>query len=181
MAENKVIWEATFDRRVKTYWLIQSVFVGAATVCLIPLLPVWWFVAKPFADRFLNSLSCVLTERSLQMKRGVFIRMEKTVPMDKITDVGLVQGPIMRLLGLEAISVETAGQSMASSITMIGIDRTREFRDAVLSQRDAYQESTRSREGSDRPAGVVAPSETEALLREIRDSLKRIERQLGGG
>jgi len=179
MHEERIIREASFDPKVKTYWLLQTSGIAAATFLLIPLIPVWWFLAKPFAERFLRSLSCVLTDRSLKMKKGVFVRIEKTVPMDKITDVGLVQGPVMRWLGLEAISVETAGQSMASSISMLGIRDTRAFRDAVLRQRDAYLEANRAPLLSSAPTEHRPPSETDAaLLRDIRNSLKRIEKLL---
>ena len=180
MAEERIIREATFNPKVRTYWLGQSCFIMAATVFLIPLIPIWFFLATPFAERFRRSLSCVLTDRSLKMKRGVFVRIEKTVPMDKITDVGLVQGPIMRWLGLEAISVETAGQSMASSINMLGIDGTREFRDAILRQRDAYLEANRSREPSAPPALSPPVDSAEPFLRDIRDTLHRIEQHLSG-
>jgi len=36
----------------------------------------------------------------LHFGKGIFNRVEKTVPLEKITDVGLEQGPVMRYLGL---------------------------------------------------------------------------------
>ena len=102
-------------------------------------------------------LSCVLTEKTLQVAKGLFVRVEKTVPLDKITDMGLVQGPIMRHFGLETLSVETAGQSSQGSLLKLtGIVETRRFRDTVLRQRDEAVASL-AREGRPTDDGSHRP------------------------
>ena len=146
------------------------------------LLPFWFAVGLRVTDRYLERLSCDLTERTLKVGKGFFVRVEKTVPLDKITDLGLVQGPIMRYLGIEQLTVETAGQSSQGALVrLVGVNGGRAFRDAVLQQRDlivtgasgdasAADDSSTARRG--------AGSEGADVLREIRDGLLRIENLL---
>jgi carboxylesterase len=48
----------------------------------------------------------------------VFNKSESTVPLEKVTDLAVKQGPIMKWCEVEAISVETAGQSMGGAIAL---------------------------------------------------------------
>ena len=183
--KEKVIWQAEFNPKVTTYWLLSGCLVLTATVVGIPLLPIWFLVGTALTRRYLASYQCTLTSRTLKLRKGVFVKQEKTVPLDRITDLGLVQGPIMRMLDLEALSVETAGQSTPGSlISLTGIKQGRAFRDAVLNQRDRVVGSEEER----RTAPPLDPAThswtggtaetTTPLLRDIADTLKRIETQL---
>ena len=110
----------------------------------------------------------------------MFVRVEKTVPLDKITDLSLVHGPLMRLFDLQAISVETAGQSSEGALVkLLGIVNTEQFREAVLAQRDRVVASlgVGDRAATGVPQG--SSSSSDALLAEIRDTLQRIERRMG--
>jgi putative membrane protein len=145
------------------------------------LLPVWFIAGWIITGQYLKSHRCTLTNRSLKVARGVFVRSEKTIPLDRITDLGLVQGPIMRLFDIEALSVETAGQSAQGAVVQLaGIKDGRAFRDAVLKQRDLVVGSeedrqTRSADISPPPASIDSGT---ALLTDIRDTLRRIENAL---
>jgi putative membrane protein len=173
-SQERVLWEAEFDPKVGNYWLLSGAWILAATIVGIPLVPLWFLLGRAVTDRYLRHLKCVLTDRTLRVSRGLFTRVEKTVPLDKITDLGLVQGPIMRYMDLEALSVETAGQSSQGALVkLIGVVETRKFRDAVLAQRDAVM-ATMSQEG--RPA-----ADADEVLLDIRDTLRRIEQRLPQG
>lgn len=180
MNEERVIWDAEFNPRVTTYWLLSGAAILAATVVGIVLLPVWFIVGWTVTGRYLKSHRCTLTNRSVKVARGVFVRTEKTVPLDRITDIGLVQGPIMRLFGIEALSIETAGQSSAGSLVQLaGIKDGRQFRDAILKQRDLVVGSEEDRQlhvASEPPTETT--SDQAALLVDIRDTLRRIEHRL---
>jgi putative membrane protein len=179
LSQERVLWEAEFDPRVRTYWLLSGVFILAATVVGIPLIPVWYFIGLALTQRYLRRMRCTLSEKTLQVGKGIFNRVEKTVPLEKITDVGLAQGPVMRYLGLESLSVETAGQSSQGALLkLIGVVETRRFRDAVLKQRDKMM-ATSARETRPSPqVPSTAERPSDELLTEIRDTLHRIERQL---
>ncbi len=78
-----------------------------------------------------------LSRKNLHVVRGIPIRQEKTVPLDKFTDMAMFHGPIMRHFGLRGLSVETAGRSdFGSLIKLIGIEGTEDFRTAVLAQHE---------------------------------------------
>ena len=176
-----VLRNAEFDLRVRTYWLLSGAWILAATVVGILLLPLWFAIGKAVTGRYLRHMKCVLTEKTLQVGKGALTRVEKTVPLDQITDLGLVQGPIMRFLGIEALSVETAGQSSEGALVkLIGIVDARQFRNAVLTQRDALLTALADvgHPSIDTPA--AGKSSSDDVLCEIRDTLHRIEHHLAG-
>lgn len=185
MADEVVLAEASFNRKVRSYWLLNGSLILTSIVVGIPLLPIWWIVGYALTERYLKRMSCVLTERSLKLSKGVLVRQEKTVPLDKITDLALIEGPIMRLLDLQALKVETAGTSTPGSfITMVGIVDARAFRDTVLEQRDRVSFSGSGSHPALPPstdADVADGPEVLSTLAEIRDVLVRIEGRLGEG
>jgi putative membrane protein len=182
MNEEHVIWDAEFNDRVTQYWLLSGALVLVCTVAGIVLLPIWFIVGLAVTRQYLKGFRCTLTNRSLKVAKGVFVRVEKTVPLDRITDVGLVQGPVMRMFDIEALSIETAGQSSQGSLVQLaGIKDGRKFRDAVLKQRELVVGSAEDRPAAAVAAGPVVASGdgSVAVLESIRDTLLRIERQLG--
>lgn len=119
-------------------------------------------------------MECVLTDKALKVKKGIFIRIEKTIPLEKITDMGMVQGPIMRAFDLHTLTVETAGQSgVGALVSLIGIIDAPGFRETVLQQREAVTSTA----GDGARVSPVS-SDANVVLSEIRDSLLRIESAL---
>ena len=87
--------------------------------------------------RYLDRMDCELTDKSLKVKKGIMVRIEKTIPLEKTTDMGMVQGPIMRIFDLHQLTVETAGQSGTGAlVSLTGILDAKAFREAVLTQRE---------------------------------------------
>ena len=120
-------------------------------------------------------MSARLTARALEIRKGVFFRTEATIPLNRITDARLHDGPLMRLNNLRSVKVETAGQSGdgGSEGDLIGVIDAPGFRDAVLAQRQ-----------KDLDAETSAPAAPSALdgdalkiLTQIRDILERMERR----
>ena len=166
--------KAEFDSKVCTYWLLSGAVGLVMTIVGIPLLLVWFPLGLALTQRYLDSMECVLTEKALKVKKGILVRIEKTIPLEKITDMAMVQGPIMRSFDLHTLTIETAGQSgQGALVALTGIKDAKLFREAVLNQRDAVSSVTG-------PA-VVEPQRHQSvddnttLLREMRDSLRRIE------
>lgn len=147
--------------------------VLALTVIGIPLLLLWLPLGLLVTRRYLASMECVLTDRALKVKKGILVRIEKTIPLEKITDVGMVQGPLMRYFGVHMLTFETAGQSAPGAlVSMVGIVDPAAFREKVLSRSDAANRLA----AETSPDPMQSKSEdTAALLAEIRDSLFRIE------
>ena len=115
---------------------------------------------------------------------GVFFRKESTIPLNRITDVRLHDGPVMRHYGLRGLKIETAGasgQNSSSEGNLIGVIDAEGFRNAVLSQR---QRVIDAESGARAPVATASPSagvSSDALLSEIRDILARIESKLAPG
>ncbi len=182
--DEAVLRRAVFNPKVRTYWLLAGALILTSTIVGIPLLLLWFPIGRALTGRYLERVSCVLTEKNLHVARGVLVRQEKTVPLDKITDLAMSHGPIMRSLGLRGLSVETAGQSGPGSlIKLVGIEGTEEFRAAVLAQRERVGASGGASSAPSPAAAAAGEAAVESgkLLTEIRDALLRIERRLDGG
>jgi putative membrane protein len=176
MNEEKYIRKAEFNTKVCTYWLLSGALILVYTIVGIPLLLLWFPIGLVFTKRYLDRMSCLLTDKALKVRKGIFIRTEKTIPLEKITDMGMVQGPIMRHFGLYKLTVETAGQSAQGAlVSLTGIIDAKSFREAVLNQRDVISVAS-SRSVS--PEVSQEPIDASSLLSEIRDSLLRIEVKL---
>lgn len=176
---NETLLEATFDRAT----LIKYHWVGLVPACIfIVTIPIVVVVAIFYAfmlDRVIASWSATLTQRSLIVRKGVFSKVERTIPLEKITDLSSTQGPIMRMFDLKRLGVETAGQSTGteggSLVSLIGIEDTDGFRRRVLAQRDAI---TMRGGASPSPMVGTSDSEGESELAEIAATLRRMESTL---
>jgi len=176
--------EASFDPKLASYHLLTGTILFVVLIVTIPLAIVYFFVGRYFIDKYIERMSCTLTERSLEIRKGWISRVESTIPLEKITDLQMVQGPIMRAMGLHGFKVETAGQSSGPGghlVSMIGIVDAPGFREAVLDQRDALSEGKgRSTPPADQlhAAPVLDGSGSAEVLGDIRASLHRIEKLL---
>lgn len=174
-AQPRVLRTAEISPQAIRYSMLTFTIGMCATLIGIPFLPItlpiaWWYYRK-----FYGSLEVVLTSRELQVSRGVLIRQQKSIPLEKVTDLAVVQGPIMRRMGIKGLQVETAGQSAgpgSALVRLIGIVDTDGFRDDALDQRDKVTDRPEA------PADAGTPDASAALLTEIRDTLKRIDQRL---
>ncbi|WP_220758919.1 MULTISPECIES: PH domain-containing protein [unclassified Shewanella] len=143
----------------------------AISIVGIPLLLLWLPIGSHFTRRYINNMSTELTAKKLVVRKGIFTRTENTVPLDKITDMALIQGPLMRFFKLHQLTIETAGQSGTGALlSLTGIVDAAEFRSLVLAQKEKLnQQAPVATQDENNEASVVS------LLQEISDTLKRIE------
>ena len=176
MRQETVLREASFDEKLVVYWMCNAQLILLFNIITIPLMPLWFLFGRGFHRQQHERMKARLTERSLNISRGVVFRMEKNVPLDKIQDLTMKEGPLLRWLGLSMIHIETAGQNVGGTggAHLVGVVDAPAFRDAVLEQRDRWVEAGRPTAALAEPS--VAPDASDAsTLREIRDSLRRIE------
>ncbi|MEG2313793.1 hypothetical protein, partial [Brevundimonas sp.] len=88
--------------------------------------------------------------------------------------ISVREGPLLSMLGLLGLRIETAGQRNAatgsSEADLIGLMNAREMRDRILAMRDAQVQTS---------AHATSPAASSPeLLCEIRDVLLRIETKL---
>lgn len=178
--DGDVILRAEFDDAVTNYWLVGGSIAFAFTCVGLVLLPIWLIIGKVLTRRYLATHECVLTSKTMKFRKGILTRVEKTIPLDKITDLGFRQGPLMRMFGVESLAIETAGQSGVGALVQLqGIKDARAFRDAVLAQRDGIAASARPTAiASTASSAVVSDSSAGAALSEMNDTLRRIEKLL---
>jgi uncharacterized membrane protein YdbT with pleckstrin-like domain len=128
---------ATFVRSARSYhsrgsgngWLL-------AVWILIPL--IYAFKVGPWlSKKQVDALKYWLAGSTLRVDQGVFFLKRKAIPLDRITDVVLAQGPIMRFCGTWALRVQTAGTgSEAPEATLYGLADPEKTRDDLLKARD---------------------------------------------
>jgi len=81
-----------------------------------------------------NNLRYRLEGSTLRVDGGVFFLFRKSIPLERITDVALVQGPLMRYFGIWAMRIQTAGSAQCEA-TLYGVRTPEEVRELILSQR----------------------------------------------
>ncbi len=112
--DDRILLEAEFDRDA----IIKSSRVGLIPLCVfivtIPLALIIGIGSWFMLDRAVVNWSAELTDRSLIVRKGIFNKIDKMIPLEKITDLSSVQGPFMRMFASKRLGVETASQSGAA-------------------------------------------------------------------
>lgn len=170
-----ILQKAEFNPKIKTYILWYGALICTITVILIPLIPIWLLIASIYLKRYFERLECELTTRSLRFKKGYIFHTERTIPLDKIQDLTFKEGPLLKYFGLSILKIETAGNTGqgSSDLSLIGIIDAFEFRNKVFEQRDKVTDNS----------GASSAESTDSvaeILKEIRDSIKRIEEKFLG-
>jgi len=75
---------------------------------------------------------------TLRIDEGVYFLKRTAIPLDRVTEVTLVQGPLMRRCGIWALTIQTAGMNgqFDTKAILYGIERPENIRDELLSARD---------------------------------------------
>ena len=171
----EILYEASFDPKVVVHGRVTLVLWSLVTIAGILFIPFVLLFSLWYHPEYLRRISARLTTNAVEIRKGVFFRKESTIPLNRITDVRLHDGPLMRHYGLRGIRLETAGQSgpnASSEGDLIGVIGAAEFRDLILHQR---QKVLGGEEASPTPDGSVPE-----ILTEIRDILARIEARSAG-
>ena len=172
MERKVLIQNAVFSSKIKTYILLVVGFFLFISIVGIPILIIWLLGLGQYYNRkYYDNLTCQLTTQHLVFSKGAFFRVEKTIPLENIQDLTFLENPILNLLELRVLKIETAGSSNphGSDMKLIGINDAEEFKRKVLDQREILvrkpniESSTRDQDQSIE------------VLREIRDLLKDIK------
>ena len=155
-----------FDRKIIIYWWIMANIGLLTSVVGILLMPIWipfgWLVHKKQYEH----MSGALTDRSINMRMGWLFKKQQNIPLDKLTDVSIHEGPILNAFGVVRMQFETAD---AAPFILTGVKNSDQFRDLVLQQRDSSVSTTQQSETS---------NDSDDLLVEIRDILQQISEKI---
>src|ERR687890_1714575 len=129
-----------FSLRTVALFLLAALAFGA-------LAALWGFLSW-------RATTYAVTGNSFRLKRGVFQKSERTIPLDHVQSVDTVQGVIQRAFGVYEVRIETAGGGASEP-------------DASLSalDREAAQTLRREIEGSQRQK--VEETEGPTVLRRL--------------
>ena len=76
-----------------------------------------------------------MRDDEMSWKRGVWFRRTGIVPYNRITNLDVIQGPVMRTPGISTLSVQTAGYSgqAVPEIRIEGIEHAEDLRELIRS------------------------------------------------
>ena len=155
------------DSALLKYYLLVSLLSGPAfPLVFVPLL----FKYETLRYRF--------DESGVSMSWGFLFRRETYLTYRRIQDIHLTRNLLQRWMGLATVSVQTASGSATPEMSIDGVLAADQLRDFLYSQmRGAKGETvaTAAATAVDSAAPLAGDGdEALALLREIRDELRRL-------
>jgi len=126
---------------------------------------------------YYDTMAYELHDDELRWRRGVWFRTTGIVPYNRITNLDLRQGPVMRWLRISTISVQTAGYSgqAVPEIRIEAIEQAEELREILRASVRACSgrsDGTGTGGAVSQPADVPFATTGTSML--ILDELKRI-------
>lgn len=117
-------------------WLAPVVIFSPLLVGLaiaVPVLAIVVFVAY-WIPLYHENIVYRLTVTEVTWQRGVWFRQTGIVPYNRITNVDIVQGPLMRLFSFSAVRVQTAGYSAQAQaeIVLNGIADPKDLQETIM-------------------------------------------------
>jgi membrane protein YdbS with pleckstrin-like domain len=165
-----LVAKGEFSPKLRIYMLAYWTLTLVCSVIGIVLLPIWLVIGPIWIRQYHATLRCDLTERNVVIGKGLLFRKELTIPLDKIQDISIREGPLLTAFGLLQLRIETAGQSNTgtgkSDADLMGLIDARALRDRILAARDGLTASV--------PLPADASPDRQLAI-EIRDTLLRIE------
>ena len=81
-----------------------------------------------------------LDSKTLRVDSGILFWTRKSIPVEQITDVVLVQGRILRYFDIWAMKIQTdSAKNARPAATLYGVKDPEATRDLILSRRDAQE------------------------------------------
>jgi len=161
-----------------------GVAAGVALLVLTPLLLVWIAIHLRYDTTWF-----VLTDRSLRVRRGVWVIREMTITFENVQNVRISQGPVERLFGIKRLKIDTAGSGGGSegggegandarSCILEGLADAERVRDLIMTRVRASRSAGLGDESDHTPDAEPARARLTAAqidaLRAIRDEAQSL-------
>jgi uncharacterized membrane protein YdbT with pleckstrin-like domain len=163
-------------------WLGVILLLPALALAILPDIVVYIAIHLRY-----DTTWYVMTDRSLRIRRGIWIIRETTITFENVQNVSVSQGPLQRYFGIADVVVETAGgggqaaQQHGGTVTLgahqgliEGVADAARIRELLVSRMQRSQTAGLGDEDQEaRPARSAWTDEQIRLLREIRDTANR--------
>ena len=123
---------------VPLYWVTVQIHWGIGLLLVV----LYLCGVAYFSVAWVKVLRYRLTDKALLVEKGIWFKSRKTIPLDKITDLELVQGPLLRVFGMWIIKIQTAGTASQTPVAMLlGMIEPEQIREEILAAKTAYLKS----------------------------------------
>lgn len=135
----------------------------------------WWIQA------FYRTAAYRFTDDEVEYRRGVFFQQKTTVPYNRITNVGISQGPIERFVNAGAVGIHTAGYGgqMGAELTIGGVSDFEDIQEQILDR--VRERPAKATEGEDVVETVESRADEGEESTEMLSELRRIRELLEQG
>ena len=117
-------------------WLVPVILTAPAVVAAVTGVPILAGVLFTlyWIPLYYRSISYRLTVTEITWQRGVWFRQTGIVPYNRITNVDIAQGPLMRFFSFSALRVQTAGYSAQAraEIVLNGIEDAGDLQEKIM-------------------------------------------------
>ncbi|WP_316558676.1 PH domain-containing protein [Methanimicrococcus hongohii] len=171
-------------------WLIfPFMFTGSVAIAaglFIFILLILIVVVFVWVQLYYKSIVYHLNDTEMTWKRGVWFRKTGIVPYNRITNIDISQGPVMRLFKISNLQIQTAGNSggkAGSEISIIGMEDAEPLRAFIMDFVRGTAPVTAVTGGEETPAASAAAQtsfsaqsqEMERLISEVSEIRKLLE------
>ncbi|MEM8735788.1 MAG: PH domain-containing protein [Planctomycetota bacterium] len=181
-----------FDGVLFVGWI--ALLIAVPWLGILLAIPIWAIMIIPDIVAYIaihlryDTTWYVLSDRSMRIRRGIWIIHETTITYDNIQNVSIRQGPLQNYFGISDVLVETAGGGamagkgdgasvLGHSGLLEGVDNAEEIRTLILAK---WNESKSAGLG-DEPRSDFTPTTRDAfgerqveLLESIKDLAERL-------
>jgi membrane protein YdbS with pleckstrin-like domain len=149
---------------------VRYVTVGILAAAIVIVIA-WSFL-------YFNTVSYHLNATEVTWKRGVWFHGTGIVPYNRITDISIVQGPLMRIFGISHLKIQTAGGGTAKGtpeIQIEGQEKAEELRALIMEYVRGNKNAGAAVVGVEEKS--AAQPDVNALLAEVREIRKLLEKK----
>lgn len=127
-------WVSVHDAGADEQFDLRLVLIVMLTLGVISALSLAWWTSKLWA----NALRYWLDGTTLRIDSGIFFLQRSAIPLDRVTDIKLVQGPLMSACGIWGLGIQTAGSGGEQPEAILyGLENPEQVRDLLIATRDA--------------------------------------------
>jgi putative membrane protein len=170
--DSEIYASAEFSKGLILYlWIIINLILLSTIIGIVVMffwVPFGWIVHM----KQLQNNSLTLTKSGIKIRKGWVFKAQQNIPLDKLTDISIHEGPILGMCNIVKIIFETAG---GIPLHLNGLTKpvALQFRDIVMKQRDEehFQISRHQSTGGQE-------TQSNGVLVEIRDILQQINTNL---